>query len=48
LVELGFIKCKSEYGVYVQAVASDITLICLYVDDLLVTGNNINNMKKFK
>jgi len=48
LVEIGFTKCKSEYGVYVQAVASDITLICLYVDDLLVTGNNINNMKKFK
>jgi len=48
LVELGFTKCKSEYGVYVQEVASDITLICLYVDDLLVTGNNINNMKKFK
>jgi len=34
--------------VYVQAVASGITLICLYVDGLLVTGNNINNMKKFK
>jgi len=48
LIELGFTKCKSEYGVYVQAVASDITLICPYVDNLLVTGNNINNMKKFK
>jgi len=47
LVEIGFTKCKSEYGVYVQAAASDITLIYLYVDDLLVTGNNINNMKKF-
>jgi len=48
LVELGFTKCKSEYGVYVQTVASDITLICLYFDDLLVIGNNIKNMKKFK
>ena len=37
LVEIGLPKCKSEYDVYVQAVASDITLICLYVDDLLVT-----------
>jgi hypothetical protein len=45
--KLDFTKCKSKYGVYVQAVASDITLIYLYVDDLLVTANNINNMKKF-
>lgn len=27
---------------------SDITLIFLYVDDLLVTSNNIKNMKMFK
>jgi len=48
LLGLGFTKCKSEYGAYVQDVTYDITLICLYVDDLLVTGNIINNMKKFK
>ena len=29
LVELGFVKYKSEYGVYVQVVAQDITIIYL-------------------
>lgn len=31
-----------------QAMAQDMTLICLYVDNLLVTGNNINNLLNFK
>ena len=45
---MGFVKCKSEYGVYVQVVAQDIRIICLYVDDLLVTGNSLENLSKFK
>lgn len=48
LVELGFTKCKCEYRVYLQARTQDITLMCLYVDDFLVIGNNINNLVKFK
>ena len=48
LVELGFIKYKSEYGVYVQVMEQDITITCLYVDDLLVTGNSLKNFSKFK
>ena len=45
---MGFVKCKSEYGVYVQVVAQDIKIIYLYVDDLLVTGNSLQNLSKFK
>ncbi|XP_050914850.1 uncharacterized mitochondrial protein AtMg00810-like [Lathyrus oleraceus] len=37
-----------EYDVYVQVVAQDITTICLYVDDLLVTKNNLKKLSKFK
>ena len=48
LVELGFVKCKFEYGVYVQVVAQDITIIWLYVDDLLVIGSSLKNLSKFK
>ena len=48
LVELGFVKCKLEYDVYVQVVAHDITIICLHVDDLLVIGNSLENLSKFK
>ena len=46
--ELGSVKCKSEYGVYVQVVAQDIIVICLYVDDLLVNGNSLKNLSKSK
>ncbi|KAK2440388.1 putative mitochondrial protein [Trifolium repens] len=48
LVKQGFKKCKSEYGVYVQKSTLSIILICLYVDDLLVTGSNASKIKKFK
>jgi hypothetical protein len=48
LVKQGFSKCKSEYGVYVQNSTSNIILIYLYVDDLLVTGNDITKIEKFK
>lgn len=44
LGKLDSTKCKFGYGVYVQATTQDITSICLYVDDLLVTLNNINNL----
>ncbi|XP_050908598.1 uncharacterized protein LOC127122277 [Lathyrus oleraceus] len=36
LVELGFLKCRSKYGVYVYVMSQDIIIIFLYVDDLLV------------
>lgn len=48
LAELGFIKCNYEYGVYVQSKEDDIKLICLYVDDLLVTWKNIHKLNMFK
>lgn len=48
LIELEFTKYGFEYGVYVKSMEFDITLICLYVEDLLVICNNINNLKKFK
>ena len=48
LVELGFVKCRSKYGVYVLVEAQNIIIICLYVDDLLVTGNSMENLSKFE
>lgn len=48
LVGLGFVKWKCEYGVYVQVVTQNITIIFLYVNDLLVIGNNIKTLSKLK
>ncbi|WJX60656.1 hypothetical protein P8452_45840 [Trifolium repens] len=49
LVMQGFRKCSVEYGVYVKK--SDdkhMLIICLYVDDLLVTGSSLIEIKNFK
>ncbi|XP_019416448.1 PREDICTED: uncharacterized protein LOC109327748 [Lupinus angustifolius] len=41
LTRIGFIKCYVEYGVYIKKCDDrDMIIICLYVDDLLITGSN--------
>ncbi|MCI39566.1 LRR receptor-like serine/threonine-protein kinase GSO1-like, partial [Trifolium medium] len=41
LIKLKFTKCTSEYGIYVKGSNSnDLFILCLYVDDLLITGSN--------
>nr|GEW91987.1 retrovirus-related Pol polyprotein from transposon TNT 1-94 [Tanacetum cinerariifolium] len=47
--EHGFRKCLSEYALYVKFKNKSILLACLYVDDLIFTGNSqsmINELKK--
>jgi hypothetical protein len=49
LSQIGFKKCTVEYGVYVKCLEDSSSLIiCLYVDDLLVTGSDSNEIEKFK
>jgi len=49
LVQKNFVKCKSEYGVYVKkGIEGNQLLICLYVDDLIVTGSDVNEIEAFK
>lgn len=49
LLQIGFKNCKAEYGMYVQKMNKEnITMICLYVDDLFVIGNNESEIEKFK
>ncbi|CAJ2634633.1 unnamed protein product [Trifolium pratense] len=45
----GFVKCSVEYGVYVKhSDNKHILIICLYVDDLLVTGSSLAEIEDFK
>nr|GEV92867.1 retrovirus-related Pol polyprotein from transposon TNT 1-94 [Tanacetum cinerariifolium] len=47
--EHGFKKCISEYALYVKFENKSILLACLYVDDLIFTGNSqsmIDELKK--
>ena len=49
LIKAGCTKCVSEHGVYVKGSSkSDHIILCLYVDDLLITGANEKENMKFK
>ncbi|KAK2454958.1 hypothetical protein QL285_002459 [Trifolium repens] len=49
LVMQGFKKCSVEYGVYVKCSKDKhMLIICLYVDDLLVTGSSSTEIEDFK
>ncbi|RDX98981.1 hypothetical protein CR513_18035, partial [Mucuna pruriens] len=44
-----FVHCQHEYALYVKNFDNDdILLICLYVDDLIFTRNNLNLFENFK
>nr|KYP46744.1 Retrovirus-related Pol polyprotein from transposon TNT 1-94 [Cajanus cajan] len=48
LVQQGFVKCAVEYGIYSRIENGEVLIICLYVDDLLITGSNIKMIEEFK
>lgn len=48
LLSVGFIKSLSESTLYVKCLNSEILIVSLYVDDLLVTGSNIVFVEEFK
>ena len=48
LLKLGFERSLSETTLYVKHKGNDILIVSLYVDDLLVTGNNTHLVEKFK
>lgn len=49
LLKLGFTKCSVEYGVYVrESQSQSLIYVCLYVDDLLITGSSMTEIEQFK
>ena len=48
LLDLGFEKSLSKSTFYVKKTSSNIVIICFYVDDLLVIGNNVVQIGEFK
>eukprot|EP01018_Ginkgo_biloba_P000406 Gb_07443 [translate_table: standard] len=44
----GFSRRNSEPALYIKHDSSEILIVCIYVDDLIYTGNNKNLMKKFQ
>nr|KYP61571.1 Retrovirus-related Pol polyprotein from transposon TNT 1-94 [Cajanus cajan] len=47
MLQLGFIKCTCEFGVYVRQ-KQHLVIVCLPVDDLLITGNHIGDVEVIK
>lgn len=49
LIEQGFHKCGSEHGVYGRVSnGTDRLIICLYLDDMLITGSKDSVISEFK
>jgi len=42
------LKSLSESTLYVKHNGTNILIVSLYVDDLLVTGNNVDHIQNFK
>lgn len=48
LMELQFERCSKEPSVYRKEVCGNLLIIAVYVDDLFVTGTNLNLIDEFK
>ena len=48
LRDFGFEKCPYEHAVYTKKEGDEFLIIAVYVDDLLVTGSSMENIRKFK
>ena len=48
LSKLGFVKSLSESTLYIKGDQANFIVISLYVDDLLVTGSNVELIQQFK
>ncbi|KAK1419234.1 hypothetical protein QVD17_28397 [Tagetes erecta] len=48
LMNLKFHRCSQEQAVYRKIVGTNLTLIGVYVDDLIVTGSDLKSIMEFK
>jgi hypothetical protein len=48
LVALGFSHSMSEHAVYARGKGASRLLVGVYVDDLIITGNDVDEIAKFK
>ncbi|XP_074352342.1 uncharacterized protein LOC141691505 [Apium graveolens] len=48
LLRLGFIKCPYEHAVYTRKDWTELLLVGVYVDDLIITGTSVSVIVKFK
>ena len=48
LVALGFVRSKLEHAIYRRSCKNSFLLVGVYVDDLIISGPNVRDIKQFK
>ncbi|GKE66233.1 ribonuclease H-like domain-containing protein, partial [Tanacetum coccineum] len=48
LIENGFSQSKSDYSLYIKSYKDVFLTLLVYVDDIIITGNNVSEIEKFK
>ena len=48
LVSHGFTQSKNDYSMFIKKLNEDITILTVYVDDILITGNNPQEIQHLK
>ncbi|GJR84608.1 ribonuclease H-like domain-containing protein [Tanacetum coccineum] len=48
LIENGFSQSKSDYSIYTKSDKGVFLALLVYVDDIIITGNNVSEIEKFK
>ncbi|GJS99237.1 putative RNA-directed DNA polymerase [Tanacetum coccineum] len=48
LIEHGFIQSKSDYSLFTKTNHNSFIVLLVYVDDIIITGNDVSEIEKFK
>lgn len=44
----GFTQCKNDYSLFIKRVGSQVTIATIYVDDIILTGNDLSSITALK
>jgi len=48
LLSFGFIQSKVDYSLFAKKDNQGVTVVLVYVDDMLITGSNLNHINQLK